>query len=117
MSGLVNNIGNVGRKLDNGIFAPVGNAIHKFDPALGWVFSKMDLTAQNFVAGAPAGGRNYYGEGPIAPPGAPTQDTAANAAQAQQDALRRRRGVLSTIYGGGSSSGTPTVAGKSQLGN
>ena len=96
MSTFFNNIANLGRK------------VNRLDP--------LDRTAQQFVLGKPAAGRNYYGEGPLPPPGAPTQDTAANAAQQQQDNLRRRRGVLSTIYGG-ASGGSPTVASKSTLGS
>jgi len=52
---------------------------------------------------------------PAAPPTAPTQDVAANAAKDQLDLLRRRRGVLSNIYAGGNSS-APAVA-KTTLGN
>lgn len=96
MSTFFNNIANLGRK------------VNRLDP--------LDRTAQNFVLGKPPAGRSYYGEGPIAPPGAPTQDTAANAAQQQADQLRRRRGVMANIYGGGSGGGTPTVASKSTLG-
>lgn len=100
MSTFFNNIANLGRKVNT--LGPIG------DP--------VDRTAETFVLGKPPAGRNFYGEAPIGPPGAPTQDTAANAAQAQQDALRKRRGVLSTIYGGGSSSGAPAVSSKSTLG-
>lgn len=95
MSTFFNNIANVGRK------------INRLDP--------LDRTAQNFVLGKPPAGRNYYGEGPIAPPGAPTQDAAANAAQSQTDLLRRRRGVMANIYAGGGA-GAPPVASKSTLG-
>lgn len=95
MSGLFNNIANLGRKLN------------KFDP--------LDRAVQNFTLGKPKDGRNYYGEGPLPPPGPPTQDVAANAAQQQQDLLRRRRGVLSNIFAGGNAP-APTTASKSALG-
>lgn len=100
MTAFFNNLANLGKKVNT--LGPIG------DP--------VDHAAETFVLGKPPAGRSYYGEGPIAPPGAPTQDTAANAAQSQQDALRKRRGVLSTIYGGGSSSGSPAVSSKSTLG-
>ena len=49
-------------------------------------------------------------------PSAPTQDLAANAAMQSQDEMRRRRGVLSNIYGGGSSSTAPSVGSNTLLG-
>ena len=96
MSTFFNNIANVGRKLNVG------------DP--------VDRAAQNFALGKPPAGRRYYGEGPIAPPGPPTQDVAANAAQQQQDLQRRRLGVLGNIFAGGSAA-APQVQSKSALGN
>lgn len=47
-------------------------------------------------------------------PGAPTLDLAANAQQ-QSDRLARRRGVLSNIYGGATTS-SPAVVGRQTLG-
>lgn len=96
MSTFFNNIANIGRK------------VNRLDP--------IDRAVQNFTLGKPNAGRNYYGEGPLPPPGPPTQDVAANAAQQQQDILRKRRGVLSNIYAGGAA-GAPDVASKSQLGS
>lgn len=115
MSALVNNISNLGRRIDRGVFNPVGAKVSKFDPALGWVL-QADNQAQNAIAGKPAGGRNYYGEGPVAPPTAPTQDTAANAALQQQDLLRRRRGVFGNIFAGGAAP-APTTSTKTTLGS
>jgi hypothetical protein len=115
MGALVNNISNLGRLIDRGVFNPIGSKIGKFDPALGAVF-KADISAQNAVAGKPANNRNYYGEGPIAPPTAPTQDTAANANLQQQDLLRRRRGVFANIFSGGAAP-APSTATKSNLGS
>lgn len=52
-----------------------------------------------------------------AAPKAPNQDTASNAAQQQSDILRRRRGMLANIFGGGQAgSSTPTVGTKTLLG-
>lgn len=115
MTALVNNLSNLGRRIDRGIMAPLGKGVGKVDPALGAVIGKSDLAAQNAVAGKPGNNRNYYGEGPIAPPTAPTQDTAANAALQQQDILRRRRGVYANIFAGGAAP-TPTTGSKSSLG-
>lgn len=53
---------------------------------------------------------------PPPPPSAPTQDTAANAALQQGDQFARRRGVLSNIFGGGSSNPSPSVGSKTLLG-
>lgn len=113
MSHLVTNISNLGRRIDRGVFAPVGKAISKFDPALGWVLGKSDIAAQNAVLGKPQYG-NYYGQAAPPPPGPPTQDTAANAAMQQQTLLRRRRGVYGNIMAGNAPA--PTVASKSTLG-
>lgn len=115
MSALVNNISNLGRRIDRGVFNPIGDKVGKFDPAMGWVL-KSDIQAQNAVAGKPGNNRNFYGEGPIAPPTAPTQDTAANASLQQQDLLRRRRGVFANIFAGGAAP-APTTATKSALGS
>lgn len=49
-----------------------------------------------------------------APPGVPNPNDAANAARAQTDALRMRRGMLANIYAG-SLNQAPTV-GRTQLG-
>lgn len=46
----------------------------------------------------------------------PTLNTAANAARQQADRLRRRKGVLANIYGGGKSSGA-SVGSKTLLGS
>ena len=48
-------------------------------------------------------------------PTPPNPDSAANAAQAQQDELRQRRGLLANIYAGGSQQPAPAV-GKTMLG-
>lgn len=112
MSGIVNSITNAGRRWDKGI---IGGPIGKIDP-LARVISKADVGTQNAVLGKPGNNRNYYGEGPIAPPTAPTQDTAANAALQQQDMLRRRRGVFANIFAGGAAP-TPATATKSALGS
>lgn len=111
----MNNISNLGRRIDRGVLGPVGSKVGKFDPAMGAVL-KADIGAQNAVMGKPGNNRNYYGEGPIAPPTAPTQDTAANASLQQQDLLRRRRGVFANIFAGGAAP-TPTTATKSTLGS
>ena len=92
MSGLVNNLMNLERKVDP--LAP---------------------TLQNIVRGKPAYGK-YYGESPPPPPGPPSQDTAANAAQQQMDLMRRRRGVYGNIFGG-ATGGVPQTSSKSQLGS
>lgn len=115
MSHLVTNISNLGRRIDRGVMAPVGGAISKFDPALGWVIGKSDIAAQNAVLGKPQYGNNYYGEAAPPPPSAPTQDTAANAALQQQNLLRRRRGVYGNILAGGNAP-SPAVSTKSTLG-
>jgi hypothetical protein len=47
-------------------------------------------------------------------PGVPNPNDAANAAQAQTDAMRARRGLLANIYAGASN--TAPVTGKQQLG-
>jgi len=114
MSALVNNISNLGRRIDRGVMGPAGNVVGKFDPAMGQVL-KADISAQNAVMGKPAPGRNYYGEASPPPPGPPTQDTAANAALQQQDLLRRRRGVFANIFAGGAAP-APTTSSKSTLG-
>lgn len=49
-------------------------------------------------------------------PGAPTMDTAANAAAQSADQMRRRRGVYANIYAGGAAQPAPTVSQKSLLG-
>lgn len=49
------------------------------------------------------------------PPGAPTIDTAAQNQQ-DLDQIRRRRGALANIFGGDSSSGSPSVGTKTLLG-
>lgn len=49
------------------------------------------------------------------PPIIPNQDAAANAASAQTDLLRKRRGVMSNIFAGGNAA-PPQVATKSTLG-
>ena len=96
MSALINNIANVGRK------------INRFDP--------VDRAVQNFVMGRPNPGTRYYGEASPGPPGPPTQDTAANASLQQQYLQRLRRGVAGNIYAGGNAA-APQVASKSTLGN
>lgn len=53
---------------------------------------------------------------PPAPPQVPNPNDAANAAQAQTDAMRMRRGVLANIYAGGMAGGGAPVTGKTQLG-
>jgi hypothetical protein len=52
---------------------------------------------------------------PIEKPAEPTIDDAA-ANRSEIDRIRRRRGVLSNIFGGASSSGSPSVAVKRLLG-
>jgi len=47
-------------------------------------------------------------------PGVPSWNDAANAAQAQTDAMRMRRGMLANIYGGGQAQ--QPVTGKVSLG-
>lgn len=47
-------------------------------------------------------------------PGIPNPNDAANAAQAQTDAMRMRRGMLANIYAGGQN--TAPVSGTTQLG-
>lgn len=49
------------------------------------------------------------------PPLIPNQDAAANAASAQTDLMRKRRGVLQNIYAGGGAA-APQVATKATLG-
>lgn len=48
------------------------------------------------------------------PPGPPNPNDAANAAREQTDAMRMRRGLLGSIYGG--ASGAQPSSGKTQLG-
>lgn len=112
MSGIVNSITNLGRRQDFGI---AHGFVGKIDP-LAKVISKADVGTQNAVLGKPGNNRNYYGEGPVAPPTAPTQDTAANASLQQQDLLRKRRGVFGNIFAGGAAP-APTTATKSTLGS
>ena len=50
------------------------------------------------------------------PPGIPTLDTAAQNQQVT-DRIRMRRGVLQTIYGGGSNAAAPATATKTLLGS
>lgn len=53
-----------------------------------------------------------------ATPRAPSQNVAANSSQQQADYLRRRRGVLSNIFGGNQANSSPVaVASKSLLGS
>lgn len=112
MGGIVNSITNLGRRQDFGI---INGPIGKIDP-LAKIISKADVGTQNAVLGKPGNNRSYYGEGPIAPPTAPTQDTAANASLQQQDLLRRRRGVFANIFAGGAAP-APATATKSTLGS
>jgi len=111
MSGVVNNISNMGRRADFG----VGKALSHIDPIASAIM-KADIGTQNAVLGKPGNNRRFYGEGPVAPPTAPTQVTAANAALQQQDMLRRRRGVFANIFAGGSAP-APATATKSTLGS
>jgi len=53
---------------------------------------------------------------PTAAPQAPTLDSAANAANQQDDLMRRRRGILSTMFAGNNQP-APTVASKQLLGS
>lgn len=97
MTHLVNNIANVGRK------------INKYDP--------LDRAAQNFVLGKPAPGTNYYGEaGAVQPTPSlvPQIDEAARNRQ-QLTRISQRRGVLANLFGG-SSATAPTTASKALLG-
>ena len=55
------------------------------------------------------------GKTPPPVPGVPTQNDAMNAAQAQTDAMRMRRGMLANIYAGSAAAQQP-VTGKTQLG-
>lgn len=101
MSGLVKNLGNLGRK------------INKYDP--------LDRAVQNFVIGKPKAGRNYYGEPAVVPPAppAPTIGAAQLGADQQDEFQRRRRGVLANLYGGGSgnaSGGNASGGGATLLG-
>lgn len=111
MGGIVNSITNLGRRSDIGI----GGFLKKIDPVASAIM-KADVGTQNAVLGKPGNNRKYYGEGPIAPPTAPTQDTAANASLQQQDMLRRRRGVFANIFAGGAAP-APSTATKSTLGS
>ena len=52
---------------------------------------------------------------PVAP-GTPNPNDAANAAQAQADALRQRRGLLATLYAGSTGGGGAPMTGSRQLG-
>ena len=54
------------------------------------------------------------GKTPPPVPGVPNQNDALNAAQAQTDAMRMRRGMLANIYAGGQAN--QPVTGKTQLG-
>lgn len=84
MSGLLNNASNLTRNLT------------KFDP--------LGRAGLNIIMGKPAAGRNNYGEPAVIPPlpPAPTLGNAQRGANQQEDFLRRRRGVLANLYGGGS---------------
>src|SRR5689334_4985585 len=62
----------------------------------------------------PAGEALFAPKSPQPPPGVPNPNDAMNAAQAQTDALRQRRGILANIYAGASS--TQPVSGKTTLG-
>jgi hypothetical protein len=53
---------------------------------------------------------------PVAPP-PPTVDTADVQAQSDADALRRRRGMASTILAGGTSATQPTTSAARLLGS
>ena len=52
---------------------------------------------------------------PPPPPGVPNPNDASNAAQAQMDQQRMRRGLLGNLYAGSNASSTP-VTGKTLLG-
>lgn len=96
MSHLINNIANVGRK------------INKYDP--------LDRAVQNFVLGKPVAGTKYYGEaGPVHTQGVPQVDEAARNRQ-QLDRLQQRRGVLANLFGGNSSA-QPNTTTKALLGS
>jgi hypothetical protein len=50
------------------------------------------------------------------PPPIPNPNDAQNASQAQQDALRQRRGLLATLYAGNTGGGGAPMVGSAQLG-
>jgi hypothetical protein len=100
MSAFVNNLANIGVK--SKYFDPLG-------------YQTVTHPLEKLLLGSPTPGRKYYGEGPLPPPGPPTQDTAANAAMQQNDLLRRRRGVYGNIFAGNAPA--PQTATKSLLGN
>jgi hypothetical protein len=83
-------------------------ALHK---ASGWLTGGgSDL----FGGKADLGYDLFKPKSPPPVPGVPNPNDAANAAQAQTDAMRNRRGLLANIYAG--SSNTAPVTGKTQLG-
>lgn len=80
--------------------ANLQQSLHKIDP--------LDKAVSSAV------GLNFAPKTPPPVPGVPTQNDAANSAQATTDAMRMRRGMLANIYAGASS--TQPVTGKTQLG-
>jgi hypothetical protein len=89
--------------LAKGRDSPFGfGLINKVDP--------INRAASGWVADA-------FTKKPPTPPQVPNPNDAANAAQAQTDAMRMRRGVLANIYAGGmAGGGGAPVTGKTQLG-
>lgn len=80
------------------------------------------LIATGIAAGTYVAGKQVYNaltpsnKGPAKPPSAPTEDTAANAANQASDLARKRRGVLANIYAGNNQDFKPQVAVKTLLG-
>jgi hypothetical protein len=96
-------------------------------PIAGAIGGSLLLPGVGTAAGAALGGAAGVGAADLIhtggkvppPPTAPSQDTAANAALAQQNALMRRRGLLANIAGGAlpGAATAPTTQTKSALGN
>lgn len=77
----------------------------------------MSFVSKLWTGAAGPWAARQAGLGPKNPPptpGVPNPNDAANAAQAQTDAMRMRRGMLSTIYAGNTTQ--QPVSGKQTLG-
>lgn len=82
----------------------------------GWFGMKGAYSHLVKKTGLPGANTLGANQNPTAPPMPPTFDTAANAANQQEDLMRKRRGILANIYAGGSAP-APTVASKQLLGS
>jgi hypothetical protein len=92
-------------------FNQAGQVMQKITPPGQKYFDPLDY---KLTAAATRVAGRAIPPGPPPPPGVPNPNDALNAAQAQTDALRMRRGLLANIYGGAQNQ--QPVSGKTQLG-